>query len=104
MMDTMNTQINSSTFANFNNLLLHLLFSFGNDFLNTSRMDSSISNKLMERQTSNFSPHRVKTRNYNSFGSIVNYKFNARSSFNSPYISTFPAYNSAFNFVALNIK
>ena len=58
----------------------------------------------MQRQTSNFTTHRVETGEDDSFRSVVDDNFNTGSSFEGTNISTFATYNTTFNLVAIDIE
>ena len=100
----MDTEVDSSTFTDFNDFILHLFTCFSNHLLDTSRVNTSIDNELMQSEAGNFTTHGVETGKNDSFRSIVDDNFNTGSGFEGTNISTFAADNTSFNLVAIDIE
>ncbi len=59
------TRFIRSRFSRFLDFIVDLLAALCNSFLNPGWMDTAIGNQFLERDSSHFSPHRIKTRNNN---------------------------------------
>ena len=60
-MQTMDTQINGCALTCLDNLIIKLLLHFGNHLLNAGWVDTTIADKLMERQTADLTTYRIKS-------------------------------------------
>ena len=103
-MKTMNTKVNCCTFTGFYNFIVKLLLNLCNDFLNTCWMNSSVSHKLMECKTANFSSYRIKSRNDNCLRCVINNNFHTSSSLQCTYVTSFPSYNPSFHLVVFYME
>lgn len=59
-MQTMYTKVDGSTLTCLDNLVIELLLNLSNNFLDTCRVDTSVSNKLMKSQTANLTADRIE--------------------------------------------
>ena len=57
----MDTQINGCALTCLDNLIIKLLLHFGNHLLNAGWVDTTIADKLMERQTADLTTYRIKS-------------------------------------------
>ena len=58
----------------------------------------------MERQTADFTTHRIESGNHNGFWRIVNHNFNACGCFQSTDITSFATNDAAFNLVVVDME
>ena len=77
------------------NLFLRLL----NHFLNSARMNSSVSYQLFKRTSCNLTSYRVKSRKYNRLRRIVNYQIYSCKRFYRSNVSAFTADYSSLHFI-----
>ena len=103
-MQTVDTQVDGSTFTRFNNFFFHLFAYFSYHFFDTGRMDTTVSHKLMQGQTGNFTANRVEGRKNDCFRSIVYNDFNTGSSFQSTDITSFTSDNTSLDFIRFDME
>ena len=96
-MQTVNTEVNSGTLTNLYNLLLNLLLNLGNNLLNTSRVDTTVSYKLVKCKTCNLTTYWIKTAEDNSLWSIVNDNLNTCCSLKCTDITTLTTDNTTLD-------
>ena len=103
-MQTVDTQVDGRTFTRFDNFFFHLFAYFSYHLFDTGRMDTSVSHKLMQGQTGNFTANRVEGRKNDCFRSIVYNDFNTGSSFQSTDITSFTSDNTSLDFIRFDME
>ena len=98
------TQIYTGPLTCLHNLILQLLLDFGNNLLNSCRVDTSVCYKLMKGKSCNLSSNRVKSREQYSLRCIIYYNLNPCGSLQCPNVPSFTPDNSSFNLVTLYIE
>ena len=100
----MYTKVDSGAFTCLDNLFFHLLTHFGNHLFDACRVDTSVSNQLVQCQTGYFTANRVERRKNDSLGGIIYYDFNTGSSFESTDIAAFASDDASLDFVRFNVE
>src|SRR5580700_5318788 len=100
----MNTELNHSTFANFDYLFFDLFFCLFYDFFNPRRVNASIRNKSLQRKPGYFSSQWIKRRKDNRFRRVIYNEVNTGGSFDSPDISALPSNYLPFDLVTFQVK
>ena len=103
-MQTMNTKVDGCALTSLHNLIVELFLNLGNHLFNTSRMNASVGNQLMQGQAANLSADRIESRDYDSLGSVVNYDFNTTGSFQGTDVTAFTSDDTAFHLVIINME
>ena len=80
-MQTVDTKVNRRTLTGLDDLFLNLLGHFGHHFFDTSRMDTSVLNELMQRQTCYLTAYGIESRQGDSLRRIVHDDLHAGSGF-----------------------
>ena len=62
-------------------------------------MNPAVGNQLLQRQTGNLPPHRLKAGNGNGLGGVVNDQIHARQRFNGADVAALPANDAALHLV-----
>jgi len=90
----------SRGFSILRELVVELLFDLFDHFLDSSRVNATVRDQLLDRHLRNFAPNRVKARNDNGFGSVVNDQIASGGNFQRTDVSPLPANDAALHFVA----
>ena len=100
----MNTQIDTGTFTRFNNFFFDLTLGLGHHFLNSSWVNTSIGNELMQCQSGNFPADGIETAQDDRFRGVIHNDFNSCCSFNCPNVTAFTTYNSSLHFIVFDVE
>src|SRR5690242_6998145 len=99
-MQSMNTQFDNRSLTYFNNLFFYLFLCFFNDFFDTRWMDTSIGYQALEAKSGYFPAERVKRGKYDRFRGVIDYEVYAGCGLYCPDVSSLPAYDLPFDFIA----
>ena len=100
----MYSKVDCSSLTSFYNLLFQLLLYFGNNLLNTCRVNTSICNKLMQCKTTCFTTYWVKSRNHNSFRCVIYNNFHTTCSLESSDVTSFTSDDTSFYLVVIYME
>ena len=103
-MQSVNAQVDGSTFTGFYDFFFYLFAHFGYHFLNTCRVNTSVRYQLMQGQTSHFATYRIECGKNDCFRSIVYNDFYTGSRFQSTDITAFTTDDASFDFIGLNME
>src|SRR5664280_2614623 len=103
-MKAMNSEVDSCSFTDFEDLFFNLLSGFFDDLFYPGRMNPSICYQLMKGQPGDFSSYRIESGKDNRLRSIVDNNFDTCSCFKSTYIATFSSNDPPLHFVRFNME
>ena len=103
-MQSVNTEIDGSTFAYLDDLFFYLFGHFGDDLFDTRGVDTSVLHELMERQACYLAAHGVEGGEGDCFGCIVHNDLHAGSRFERADITSLAADDTALDFVILDME
>jgi len=76
---------------------LNFLGDFGNDFLDSGRMNTSVKNEAFHGFSGDFAAHGIKTGENDSARSVINENSDSSGGFKSTNVTTFAANDAAFH-------
>ena len=100
----MDAKVNSCTLTRLDNLVVKLLFHLGDNLLDACRMNTTVSNQLMESEPADFAANRIKGRDDNRLRRIVDDNFNTRCSFQSTDITPLTADDTSLDLITVDMK
>ena len=103
-MQSVDAEVDSRALTGLDNLVVYLLLHLLHNLLNTCRMDTTVSNKLVEGKTANLAANRVKGTDDDSFRSVVNYDFHSCGSLQCTYITSLATDNASLNLIVVNVE
>ena len=95
----MNAGIEGCLRSSFFNLLINVLFSFMEHLFNTSRMNTSVTNKILHSNAGDFTTNGIMGRNRYAFRSVINDEVSARNLLKRTNIATLTANNATLQIV-----
>ncbi|MPN49128.1 hypothetical protein SDC9_196741 [bioreactor metagenome] len=102
-MQAMNAGFEGRPFALGLDGCFHFLFRTLHHFLNAGGMDTPVHNQFFKGKPCDFSSDRIKTGHGDGFRRIVYNQINTGQCFQSSYISSFSADNSALHFIVWQV-
>ena len=103
-MQTVDTKVDRSTFTGLDDLFLHLFGHLRYHFLDTRRMDTSVLNQLVQRQTRDLATYRVERRKGDRLRRIVHNDLHTRSGLQRADITSLTTDDTTFHFVVLDME
>ena len=103
-MQTVDTEVDGSTLTGFDDLVVELLLHLGDHFLDTCRMDTSVADELMERQTTYLTAHRVEAADDDGLRCIVDDNLHAGSSLKGSDVTALTTDDTALHLVIINME
>ena len=103
-MQAMDTHIDGRALTSLNHLFLDLTANLCHHLLDAGGMDTAVAHQLMQCQASDLAAHRVKSRQHDSLGRVINHDLDACCSLQSTDITALTTDDATLNFVIINME
>ncbi len=103
-MQAVDAQVDGCAFAGLDDLVLDLAAYLGHDLLDAGGVDAAVGHQLVQGQTGNLAAHRVKARQDDGLGGVVDDDLDACGSLQGAYVASLTADNAAFDLVVVDVE
>ena len=103
-MHTVDSEVDSSALSGLDNLFFNLLLDLCHDLLDTCRVNTSVSNELVQCKACNLPADRVECAEHNGFGCVIDNNLNACGCLKSTYVTALTSDDAAFHLVIVNVE
>ena len=98
------TEVDGRALTRLDNFVVELFFDLRHDFLDAGRVDATVADELVERQTADFAANRVERRDNDGLGRIIDDEFHTAGGLQSANVATFTTDDATFDVVVVEVE